>query len=189
MKQLISAAFFLACAFTFSATGQVKDKRCDLECSKRIQTILGSLPKDSEFYMTLKYGQLGAFVHEEWMDEFVKFGLKHVQFEFVYESSASGIEWKLKSTLYLSKYFGTDTRLSVPKLRLLRQSGLDKRLLAAAKQRAERILYLGNERATQINSGEKAQVRKTCGTIIINLLDYEALPSMNTISDEEGLCR
>lgn len=165
--------FFLLIAFLLINAYAQDDKSIDekkAQDEKFIAELIQSLGETNPLRLHLQRGYRGDGIHQDWMDEMKKFGIKQVSFYM-------NFEWKdykvksiaIKEVSYYPEYYPyDDVEIKDPiLLQKIKDSGLEKKLEAAA-------LVLAEKKLLNIMKSEKR--RSACGVLPQDLLDDERLP-------------
>ena len=101
---------------------------------ERIRQLIASLPANSPWRNMLEHGMRGDGVHQPWMDQMRKDGVKiaKLTFEFVWRQRGWKLEnWTLAAEEYFRDYDEVQPVAEPRQLELIREDGLGEELAAA----------------------------------------------------------
>jgi hypothetical protein len=176
---LLSGALLL-----IACSGQSQPRRAtDVSVQAHVRQVVQSLPPDSSLRRTLEGGHLGDGVHEPWMDEMKRVGVKQAMFEVhgVWRDFLGFRPQDIRRTVYRKDYDGANSQItSENDLAKIRQTGLEQKLHDAAFEKAKMATWRGVDSPPKW--GEKCFVN-------IYLFYDEWLNDAELLTDSPGIGR
>jgi hypothetical protein len=140
-KRRCGHSLVLGLAFALSTCSQQPQPRrtADAAAWAHIREVIGSLPVDSTLRRTLEGGQLGNGIHERWMDDMRRAGLKEAMLEVhgVWRVLFGFSPQRATRIVYRSAYDGPGAQITESRwLEQVRTSGLEQQLETVAFRQA-----------------------------------------------------
>jgi len=144
---------------------------------EHIRQVIDSLPRDCDLRGLLQAGQHGGGIHQPWMDDMKREGVKEAWFRIRFTWDQGPKRLTVQSATYLSGYCGRGIEIKdVDWLSRISRSGLEGELSEAASLRAED--FLGATLA-------HAQWKRAHGSVRVVLTDDEWLPDLDGTEGQE----
>ena len=172
------------------AYGQSLKKSLDDECKERhIKKLIASLDPTNPLRLSLESGDRGTLDHQVWMDKMASLSIRQASYTIFFLTGTEPLKVKIISSNYYYNYFDFDAPISEMTRKRMQESGLDDELAKVATDRAvkqtEQIIIDFRRQYSSLAGNSKT----FCGKIFVNLLDDEALPTLEKLPTIETKCQ
>lgn len=172
------------------AWGQNAKKPLDDECQERnIKKIMTSLDPTNPLRLSLESGYRGTLDHQVWMDEMSALSIRQASYTLSFLSDDKPLKVKVISSNYYYNYFDFDAPISEMTRKRMRESGLEDELTKVAIDIASRQTEQVIANFRRQYSSLAGNTKTFCGSIFVNLLDDETLPTVEKLPIIETKCQ
>jgi hypothetical protein len=141
-------------------------------CEERAQKVLRTLESNNSLRYALERGNRGDCIHQPWMDNMQRLGIKQASFLIEYSWKHGKVSFKIKSVTYFQRYYPDSDEYVIKGRRLheIERSGLAQELSDAVLARVRKGPFAIHH-PDQVDTDE----------FQANVLDDESLPVIDRI--------
>jgi hypothetical protein len=141
------------------------------DCELRAVQVAGTLEDGNFLRHAIEQGQRGDCIHQEWMDDMRRYGVRQASFLIEYSWRHEVVTFKIKKITFLSSYYSHyDKGIGGEVLKQIRKSGLEAVLVTVVLERVKKSAFATRHKDQVLRDKFEA-----------NVLDDEALPVLDII--------